>query len=208
MRISKLFGKTQREIPAEADTISHQLLLRAGMIRQVAAGVYSYLPLAWKALRKIENIIREEMDKAGGQELMLPVLQPLELWQETGRDLAFGQGMFTLSDRRERKLVLGPTHEEVITELVKYNVQSYRDLPLLLYQIQTKFRDEPRPRGGLIRVREFTMKDLYSFDIDEEGLGKSYNQMLQSYRNIYIRCGLPTLMIEADSGAIGGKDSH
>ncbi|MBI3041048.1 MAG: proline--tRNA ligase [Chloroflexi bacterium] len=208
MRISKLFGKTQRELPAEADTISHQLLLRAGMIHQIAAGVYSYLPLAWRALRKIENIIREEMDKAGGQELMLPALQPLELWQATGRDLAFGQGLFTLSDRRERRLVLGPTHEEVITELVNSNVQSYRDLPLLLYQIQTKFRDEPRPRAGLIRVREFIMKDLYSFDTDEEGLSRSYNKMLQAYQNIYARCGLPARLVEADSGAIGGKDSH
>jgi prolyl-tRNA synthetase len=208
MRISKLFGKTQRELPAEADTISHQLLLKAGMIRQVAAGVYSYLPLAWRVLKKIENIIREEMDKAGGQELMLPVLQPLELWQETGRDLAFGQGLFTLRDRRERQLALGPTHEEVITELVSSNVQSYRDLPLLLYQIQTKFRDEPRPRAGLLRVREFTMKDLYSFDTDEEGLDQSYKKMLQAYQNIYARCGLPTLLVEADSGAIGGKESH
>jgi len=188
--------------------VSHQLLLRAGMIHQVAAGVYSYLPLAWRVLKKIENIIREEMDKAGGQEMMLPVLQPLELWQETGRDLAFGKGLFTLSDRRERKLALGPTHEEVITQLVSHNVQSYRNLPLLLYQIQTKFRDEPRPRGGLIRVREFTMKDLYSFDADEAGLDQSYNKMLQAYQNIYIRCGLPTLLVEADSGAIGGKDSH
>ena len=169
MRISKLFGKTQREVPAEADTISHQLLLKAGMIHQVAAGVYSYLPLAWRVLKKIENIIREEMDKAGGQELMMPVLQPLELWQETGREVAFGKGLFTLSDRRDRTLVLGPTHEEVITQLVGHNVRSYRDLPLLLYQIQTKFRDEPRPRGGLVRVREFDMKDLYSFDADEEG---------------------------------------
>ncbi len=208
MRISKLFGKTQREIPAEADIVSHQLLIKAGMISQVAAGVYSYLPLAWRALRKIENIIRGEMDKAGGQELSMPVLQPLELWQETGRDLAFGKGLFTLSDRRERKLCLGPTHEEVITGLVRYNAQSYRDLPLLLYQIQTKFRDEPRPRAGLIRVREFTMKDLYSFDTDEEGLNQSYAKMLQAYQNIYKRCGLPTLLVEADSGAIGGKDSH
>ncbi len=208
MRISELFGKTQREIPAEADTASHRLLLRAGMINQVAAGVYSYLPLAWRVLKKIESIIREEMDKAGGQELMMPVLQPLELWQETGRDKAFGKGLFTLSDRRDRELALGPTHEEVITQLVSRNVQSYRDLPLLLYQIQTKFRDEPRPRAGLIRVREFTMKDLYSFDVDEEGLGRSYDKMLQAYRNIYARCGLPTLMVEADSGAIGGKDSH
>jgi prolyl-tRNA synthetase len=178
------------------------------MMHQLAAGVYSYLPLAWRVLKRIENIIREEMDKAGGQELNMPVLQPLELWQETGRDLAFGKGLFTLSDRRERKLALGPTHEEVITELVSHNVKSYRDLPLLLYQIQTKFRDEPRPRAGLIRVREFTMKDLYSFDVDEDGLEQSYNKMLQAYQNIYNRCGLPTLLVEADSGAIGGKDSH
>ena len=208
MRISKLFGKTLREVPAEAETVSHQLLLKAGMLYQVAAGVYSYLPLAWRVLRKIENIIREEMDAAGGQELMMPVLQPLELWQQTGRDLSFGKGMFTLSDRRDRTLVLGPTHEEVITTLVSHNVQSYRDLPLLLYQIQTKFRDEPRPRGGLIRVREFSMKDLYSFDVDEEGLNQSYNKMLQAYKNIYARCGLPAVLVEADSGAIGGKDSH
>ena len=208
MRISKLFGKTQREVPAGADTVSHQLLLRAGMIHQVAAGIYSYLPLAWRVLKKIENIIREEMDKAGGQELMMPILQPVELWQETGRDGAFGKGLFTLSDRRDRTLVLGPTHEEVITQLVRHNVQSYRDLPLLLYQIQTKFRDEPRPRGGLVRVREFLMKDLYSFDADEEGLDQSYKKMLQAYQNIYQRCGLPNLLVEADSGAIGGKDSH
>jgi len=208
VRISNLFGRTQREIPAEADTISHQLLVRAGMIHQVAAGVYSYLPLAWRVLKKIENIVRQEMDEAGGQELNMPVLQPLEPWQKTGRDLAFGQALFRLSDRRDRKLVLGPTHEEVITELVSHNVQSYRDLPLLLYQIQTKFRDEPRPRAGLIRVREFTMKDLYSFDTDEEGLDRNYSKMLRAYRNIYDRCGLPTLLVEADSGAIGGKDSH
>ncbi len=208
MRLSKLFGKTQREIPAEADTVNHQLMLRAGMIRQLTAGVYSYLPLGWRVLRKIENIIRDEMNKAGGQELSLPVLQPIELWQKTGRDASFGKGLFTLSDRKERKLVLGPTHEEVITELVSQFVQSYRDLPLLLYQIQTKFRDEPRPRGGLVRVREFTMKDLYSFDTDEEGLEQSYQKMLEAYQNIYARCGLPAILIEADSGAIGGKDSH
>ena len=188
--------------------VSHQLLLRAGMINQVAAGVYSYLPLGWRVFRKIENIIRDEMDKAGGQELRMPALQPLELWQESGRDLAFGKGLFTLSDRRDRKLALGPTHEEVITQLVSHNVQSYRDLPLLLYHIQTKFRDEPRPRGGLMRVREFTMKDLYSFDTGEAGLDQSYNKMIQAYHNIYTRCGLPTLVVEADSGAIGGKDSH
>jgi len=208
VRVSKLFGKTLRELPSEAETVSHQLLLRAGMVSQLAAGVYSYLPLAWRVLKKIENIIREEMDRAGGQELSMPVLQPLELWQETGRDQAFGKGLFVLSDRRERRLALGPTHEEVITQLVSRNVQSYRDLPRLLYQIQTKFRDEPRPRGGLIRVREFTMKDLYSFDTDEDGLAQSYDKMLRAYQNTYARCGLPALLIEADSGAIGGKDSH
>jgi prolyl-tRNA synthetase len=208
MRLSKLFGKTQRELPAEAETTSHQLLLRAGMIQPLAAGIYSYLPLGWRVLKKIENIIRDEMDKAGGQEVNLPVLQPFELWQQSGRDRALGKVLFTLSDRRERKLALGPTHEEVITELAKYNVQSYRDLPLLLYQIQVKFRDEPRPRGGLIRVREFLMKDLYSFDTDEAGLDISYQKMDQAYRNIFERCGLPTMLVEADSGAIGGKDSR
>ena len=208
MRTSQMFGKTQRELPAEADTTSHQLLLRAGMIRQIAAGVYSYLPLAWRALNKIENIIRDEMDKAGGQELMMPVLQPLELWQQTGRHGAMGKTLFTLTDRRDRPLALGPTHEEVITELVKYNVQSYRDLPLLLYQIQTKLRDEPRPRSGLIRAREFIMKDLYSFDTDAEGLDKSFEKMRQAYENICQRCGLPWVLVEADSGAIGGKESY
>jgi prolyl-tRNA synthetase len=208
MRLSQLFGRTQREIPSEADTVSHQLLLRAGMIMQVAAGVYSYMPLGWRVLRKIENIIREEMDRAGGQELAMPVLQPVELWQETGRDQAFGRGLFTLLDRRERTLVLGPTHEEVLTQMVSHHVQSYRDLPKLLYQIQTKFRDEPRPRGGLIRVREFIMKDLYSFDVDEEKLDVSYRKMIQAYQNIFDQCFLPTVLVEADSGAIGGKDSH
>ena len=207
MRISKLFGKTLREVPADADTVSHQLLVRAGMVNQLVAGVYSYLPLAWRVLKKIENIIREEMNRAGGQEVSLPVLQPLELWQTSGRDRAFGKVLFTLNDRRERQLALGPTHEEVITQLVGRYVQSYRDLPLLLYQIQTKFRDEPRPRGGLIRVREFGMMDLYSFDIDEAGLDLSYNKMLLAYQNIYDRCGLPAMKVEADSGAIGGKDS-
>jgi prolyl-tRNA synthetase len=208
MRLSKLFGKTQRELPAEAETASHQLLLRAGMIQQLAAGIYSYLPLGWRVLKKIEGIIRDEMDRAGGQEVNLPVLQPFELWQYSGRDQALGKVLFTLSDRRERKLALGPTHEEVITELAKYNVQSYRDLPLLLYQIQVKFRDEPRPRGGLIRVREFLMKDLYSFDVDEAGLDISYQKMDQAYKNIFERCGLTTMLVEADSGAIGGKDSR
>jgi len=159
-------------------------------------------------LRKIEQIVREEIDKAGGQELMLPVLQPFELWQQSGRNLSFGKSLFTLKDRREHELVLGPTHEEVITELVHRYVQSYRDLPLLLYQMQTKFRDEPRPRGGLLRVREFIMKDLYSFDVDETGLQESYKAMAQAYKNIYSRLDLPALMVEADSGAVGGKESH
>jgi prolyl-tRNA synthetase len=208
MRFSKLFGKTLRQAPAEAESISHQLLLRAGMIAQEAAGIYSYLPLGWRVLKKIESIIREEMDKAGGQELMLPVLQPFELWQQSGRYVSFGKSLFTLTDRKEHTLALGPTHEEVITDLVHRYVQSYRELPLLLYQIQTKLRDEPRPRGGLLRVREFIMKDLYSFDADEAGLDESYQKMSQAYKNIYARLGLPTLMVEADSGAIGGKESH
>ena len=208
MRFSKLFGKTLREASAEAESISHQFLLRAGMIAQEAAGIYSYLPSGWRVLRKIENIVREEMDEAGGQELMLPVLQPLELWQQSGRHGSFGQSLFTLTDRKEHKLALGPTHEEVITDLVRRYVQSYRDLPLFLYQIQTKFRDEPRPRGGLLRVREFIMKDLYSFDVDEAGLDESYEKMTQAYKNIYARLGLPAVMVEADSGAIGGKESH
>ena len=208
MRFSKLFGKTLREAPTEAESTSHQLLLRAGMIAQEAAGIYSYLPLGWRVLKKIENIIRQEMDEAGGQELMLPVLQPLELWQQSGRDVSFGKSLFTLTDRKEHTLALGPTHEEVMADLVRRYVQSYRDLPLLLYQIQTKLRDEPRPRGGLLRVREFIMKDLYSFDADEAGLHESYQKMCQAYKNIYARLSLPALMIEADSGAIGGKDSH
>jgi len=208
MRFSKLFGKTLRQAPAEAENISHQLLLRAGMIAQEAAGIYSYLPSGWRVLRKIENIIREEMDNAGGQELMLPILQPFELWQQSGRYFSFGQTMFTLTDRKEHKLVLGPTHEEIIADLARRYVQSYRDLPLLVYQIQAKFRDEPRPRGGLLRVREFIMKDLYSFDADEAGLDESYRKMSQAYQNIYARCGLSTSMVEADSGAIGGKESH
>ncbi len=208
MRISKLLGKTLREIPAEADTVSHQLLLRAGMINQLAAGVYTYLPLGWRVMRKIEQIVREESDKAGGQEVSMPVLQPFELWQSSGRHQALGKVLFTLSDRRERPLALGPTHEEVITQLVSRYVHSYRDLPMMPYQIQTKFRDEPRPRGGLVRAREFSMHDLYSFDVDEAGLDISYDRMLQAYLNIFERCGLPVIVVEADSGAIGGKDSR
>ena len=207
MRFSQLISKTLRTEPAEAETASHRLMVKAGMIYQVASGVYSYYPLAWRSMRKIEGIIRHEMDAAGGQEVRMPVLQPLELWEETSRNEAFGDNLFSLADRRGRPMVLAPTHEEVITSMVRANVQSYRDLPVNLYQIQTKFRDELRPRAGLIRVREFDMKDAYSFDADEDGLENSYQAMAQAYRNIYRRCNLPALMVEADSGAIGGKDS-
>ena len=208
MRVSQLFGKTLREHPAEVETASHRLMLRAGMLHQVAAGVYAYMPLAHRSLRKIEQIIRDEMDAAGSQEVKMPALQPLELWEETERAAALGEVLFRLKDRRDRDLVLAPTHEEVITQMVRANVESYRDLPLILYQIQTKFRDEPRPRAGLIRVREFDMKDAYSFDTDEEGLDLSYQRMSKAYHNIFQRCGLPTMAVEADSGAIGGKDSQ
>lgn len=208
MRFSQLFGKTQREIPGEAETVSHRLLLRTGMINQLTAGVYSYMPLAWRTSRKIMDIIRDEMDAAGCQEITMPVLQPLELWERSGRDAAFGDNLFKLNDRKERPLALGPTHEEVVTSLAAQYIQSYRDLPQRLYQIQTKLRDEPRPRGGLIRVREFIMKDMYSFDADEAGLEVSYQKMVQAYKNIYHRCGLKAMAIEADSGAIGGKASH
>ena len=208
MRVSKLFGKTLREDPAEAELTSHSLMLKAGMIHQAAAGIYSYMPLALRSLDKIEQIIREEMDAAGGQEVRMSLLQPRELWQRSGRDDEYGSDMFRLEDRRDRSLVLAPTHEELLTTMVKANVNSYRDLPMVIYQIQTKFRDEMRPRGGLIRVREFDMKDAYSFDADEEGLDLSYQSMVQAYKNIYERCGMSTVMAEADSGAIGGKDSQ
>lgn len=208
MRISRLVTRTLRDDPPEAETASHRLMLRAGLIQQVAAGVYAYLPLAWRSLQKIEQIVREEMDAAGSQELRMPALQPLELWEQTGRSAAFGDNMFRLEDRRGRPLALAPTHEEVVTNIVKGNVQSYRDLPVILYQMQTKFRDEPRPRAGLVRVREFTMKDAYSFDADDDGLDGSYQAMAQAYRNVFRRCSIPVVMAEADSGAIGGKDSH
>lgn len=208
MLFSKLLGKTLREAPAEADNISNQLLVRGGYIQQLAAGIYTYLPLGWRVLNRVINIIREEMDRAGGQEVLLPALQPIELWYQSGRFNGMSEILFTLKDRRERELALGPTHEEVITETVRRCVQSYRDLPVMPYQIQTKFRDEPRPRGGLLRVREFIMKDLYSFDADEAGLDLSYRAMVQAYKNIYGRCGIKALMVEADSGAIGGKESQ
>ena len=208
MRLSRMFGKTLRSEPAEAESISHRLMLKAGMVHQVSAGVYSYMPLAWRVLRKIENIIREEMNAAGGQEVRMPVIQPLELWETSGRASAFGDNLFKLQDRRGRPLCLAPTHEEVITQMAIQHIHSYKDMPQMPYQIQTKLRDEPRPRAGLMRVREFDMKDLYSMDVDQAGLDVSYDKMVQAYRNIYRRCGLPALAVEADSGAIGGKDSH
>ena len=208
MRVTQFLSKTLREDPSEAETASHRLMLRAGMMIQVAAGIYSYLPLALRSIRKIERIIREEIDAAGGQEVLMPALQPIETWEESGRNAAFGANMLHLKDRRDRELVLAPTHEETITLMAKANVESYRDLPRVLYQIQTKFRDEPRPRAGLLRGREFTMKDAYSFDADQESLDITYQRMREAYRNIFRRCGLPTLEVEADSGAIGGKDSH
>ena len=208
MRMSQLFAPTLREVPAEAETISHQYLLRAGMIRKIAAGIYNYLPLAQRVLQKIERIVREEMDKQGGQELQMPALHPADLWLESGRWDVYGKELFRLQDRHERDYCLGPTHEEVITDLVRREVSSYRQLPLLLYQIQTKFRDEIRPRFGLIRGREFTMKDLYSFDKDEEGLAVSYQKMYHAYSEVFRRCGLKFRVVEADTGAIGGSESH
>jgi prolyl-tRNA synthetase len=207
MRLSRSFGKTLREIPADADTVSHQLLLKSGMINQLTAGVYSFLPMGRRVLVKVQEIIRDESNRAGAQEVILPVLHPVEIWQKSGREATMGEILFHLKDRRGHQLVLGPTHEEIITDLVSHNVQSYRDLPLMLYQLQTKLRDEPRPRGGLLRVREFIMHDLYSYDVDEKGLDISYEKMRIAYTNIFSRCGLPALLVEADSGAIGGKDS-
>ena len=208
MRFSSLLGRTLKEAPSDADCVSHSYLVRSGMVQQVMTGVYSLLPLGWRTFRKIENIIREEMDAAGGQELMMPSLQPMELWEKSGRLPSFDKTLFTVRDRKDHIIALGPTHEEIITNLVSRIVQSYRDLPQLPYQIQNKFRDEPRPRGGLLRVREFFMKDLYSFDADDAGLDESYRKMVQAYKNIYSRCGLSAVMVEADSGAIGGKASH
>jgi len=208
MRLSQLFGKTLRQPPAEAETASHRLLVQAGLVAQVAAGIYAFMPLAWKVLRRIEDIVRQEMDAAGGQEVHLPALHPLEMWQASGRDQTMKDVLFRLQDKRGREFVLGPTHEEVITELFRRFVRSYRDLPLLVYQIQTKFRDEPRPRGGLIRLREFTMKDLYSFDVDWEGLDVSYQKMFRAYQNVFRRCGVPTVPVLADAGAMGGRDTH
>lgn len=208
MRVSELFIPTLRETPAEAEIISHQLLLKAGFIRKVAAGVYTLLPLAWRVVRKIEQIVREEMDREGGQEIMMPIIQPAELWQESGRWDVYGPELFRLKDRHSRNFCLGPTHEEIITTLVRGEVNSYKQLPVLLYQIQNKYRDERRPRFGLMRSREFIMKDLYSFDRDEEGLSLSYDKMYDAYVRIFTRCGLHFRPVVADSGAIGGSDTH
>lgn len=208
MRTTQLYAPTLRQTPAEAEVLSHQLMLRAGMIRKAAGGVYTYLPLAWRVLKKIEQIIREEMDAADGQELAMPIMQPAELWQQTGRWDVFGEEMFRLKDRHGREFCLGPTHEEMITSLVCNEVRSYRQLPLMLYQIQNKYRDEIRPRFGLMRGREFIMQDLYSFDKDEEGLDISYKKMYDAYTNVFNRCGLEFRPVEADGGAIGGGNTH
>lgn len=205
MRQKSLLLTTLREAPSEAETISHQLLLRAGYIRQLAAGVYSYLPLGRRVLRKIETIVREEMDLGGVQEILMPSIQPAELWKESERYEVYGKELMTLRDRHEREFILGPTHEEVVTTLVRNEVSSYRKLPVSVYQIQTKFRDERRPRFGLLRGREFLMKDAYSFDMNTEGLDESYRQMYQAYHRIFERCGLNFRAVHADSGAIGGE---
>ncbi len=206
--MSQTFGKTLREAPAEAEHYSHQLLLRAGLVQQAAAGIYSYMPLGWRVLRKIEQIIREEMDAAGGQELLMPVLVPSDLLEETGRRQTMSPILFALADRRERELILGPTHEEAVIDLFRRNVQSYRDLPLMLYQIETKFRDEARPRMGLVRGREFGMLDLYSFHTDVQDLDRAYQRMYEAYERVFQRCGVPAVSVFADSGAIGGKESQ
>ncbi|HEY7270519.1 MAG TPA: proline--tRNA ligase [Dehalococcoidia bacterium] len=206
--MSRLFGRTLREAPADAEHESHMLMLRARLIEQLAAGIYSYLPLGYRVLRKVEQILREEMDRAGGQEILMPAMQPVDLWEESGRKASMGETLFTLTDRRERHLALGPTHEEVVVDLFRRNVQSYRELPQLLYQIQTKFRDEQRPRMGLVRGREFGMMDLYSFDADVAGLDRSYDAMYHAYQRVFERCGVPATVVQADSGAIGGKDSQ
>jgi prolyl-tRNA synthetase len=206
MRASQLFIPTLREAPADAEFISHRLLLRGGFVRKLAAGVYSYLPLGWRVHQKIAAIVRQEMNAVGGQEVFMPALVPREHLEETGR--AGVDVLFTLQDRNRRDFFLGFTHEEVITDIVRGEVRSWKQLPLILYQIQTKFRDEPRPRGGLIRGREFTMKDSYSFDYEEEGLDRSYRAHYRAYERIFTRCGLPYLAVDADPGSIGGSENR
>ena len=208
MRVSETLIPTLREDPGEAETVSHRLMLRAGLIRKVAAGIYTYLPLGLRVLRKIERIVREEMNRAGAQELLMPVASPAELWRETGRWDFYGKELLRFKDRHERDFCLGPTHEEVITDLFRREVRSYRQMPLTFYQIQTKFRDEIRPRFGLMRGREFIMKDAYSFDRDEAGARLNYQKMYDAYNRIFTRCGLTFRPVEADTGLIGGTSSH
>ncbi len=208
MRWKNYFIPTLKEIPLGTEAISHQLLLRAGMVHMLTSGVYSYLPLGLRVLRKVEGIIREEMNAAGAIEVFLPCLHPLDLWKKTGRDKTLSEVMIKFKDNRGREMCLGPTHEEIITNLVKDFVQSYRQLPVILYQIQTKFRDELRPRFGIVRASEFIMKDAYSFDCDVTGLKKSYEKMLTAYKKIFKRLELDIIILEADSGAMGGDVSH
>lgn len=208
MLATKLYAPTLREVPSDADVISQQYMLRAGFIRKMANGLYSFLPLAWKSIRKIEAIVREEMEAAGAQEIMMPILQPAEIWQESGRWGVYGDEMMRIKDRHGRDYCLGPTHEEMITTLVKDEIKSYRQLPINLFQMQSKYRDERRPRYGLMRSREFIMKDAYSFDVDEVGLDIQYKAMYDAYTRIFSRCGLYFKPVEADSGAIGGSNSH
>lgn len=208
MRMSKMYMPTLKETPAEAEIDSHKLLLRAGMIRRLVSGVYSYLPLGYRVIRKVEQIVREEMDKAGSQELLMSAIQPRELWEATGRWDNFGPEMWKLKDRHGREFCLGPTHEEYFTDLIKNEINSYKQLPLNLYQIQTKYRDEKRPRFGLMRSREFIMKDAYTFDVDEKGMVESYNLMWQAYDNVFTRLKLEYKVVEGDTGAMGGNVSH
>ena len=205
---SKIFLPTLKDTPQDAEVISHQLMLRAGMIRKVASGIYTWLPLGLRVLRKVENIVREEMNASGAQEVLMPMVQPKELWEETKRWKKMGPELLRIQDRHQRDFCLGPTHEEVITDLIRNNVKSYKELPLNLYQIQTKFRDEVRPRYGVMRGREFLMKDSYSFDLNEESLQKSYMKMRDTYKNIISRVGLEFKIVKADSGAIGGDASE
>ena len=207
MRASQYYIKTTREAPVEAETASHKYLTRASFIQQVAAGIFNIMPLGWRSLNKIRNIIREEMNNAGALEVTMPVVQPRSIWEESGRADTYVPPLAQFLDRREREMVLAPTHEEAVSIMGRYGITSYRDMPLRLYQIQTKFRDETRSRGGLLRVREFEMKDAYSFDADVAGMDASYDAMAEAYHNIFSRCGLDVVMVEADSGSIGGKDS-
>ena len=208
MKATQLYAPTLRESPAEAELISHKLMYRAGLIRKAAGGLYSYLPLGWRTIKKIMQIIREEMDAKGGQEIMMPIVQPAEMWKESGRWAVYGDEMMRLKDRHGREFALGPTHEEMITTLIRDEVRSYKQLPVMLYQIQNKYRDEIRPRFGLMRSREFIMKDLYSFDRDVDGMNISYDKMYDAYSRVFERCGLKFRAVEADNGAIGGGHSH